>query len=305
MLRFLFATSVLLVAACTAGAGATTAPTLAPATPAPATAAPATAAAGATVSLASGGYFTGPNGMTLYTFDKDTLGTSSCAGDCASNWPALTVTSASGITVGTGLNAADFGTATGDGGTLQVAFKQIPLYYFAGDQAVGDTNGDGVGGVWHLATVTSTLPPPAASAGASAAPSGAPASCGPDDPYCSPSTQAPASMGAESQVNTSADGAFLVDAAGMSLYTFDNDTPGVSSCSDSCAENWPALTAAEEDEPPTVGDGVTGVIAVIERDDGTYQVTYNDLPLYYFAGDAAPGDVNGDGVGDVWHLAAP
>jgi predicted lipoprotein with Yx(FWY)xxD motif len=304
MLRFLFATSVLLVAACTAGAGATTAPTLAPATPAPATAAPATAA-GATVSLSSGGYFTGPNGMTLYTFDKDTLGTSSCAGDCASNWPALTVTSASGITVGTGLNAADFGTATGDGGTLQVAFKQIPLYYFAGDQAVGDTNGDGVGGVWHLATVASTLPPPAASAGASAAPSGAPASCGPDDPYGSPTTPAPAaSMGASAELNTTPDGV-LVDAAGMSLYTFDNDSPGVSSCSGDCASNWPAFMVADEDHPPAAGDGVTGVIAVIEREDGTHQVTYDDLPLYYYAGDEAAGDTNGDGVGDVWHLAAP
>src|SRR4030095_2667287 len=98
------------------------------------------------------------------TFDKDSLGTSNCSGDCAGSWPALTVTSADAISVGTGLTATDFCTVhRSDHGALQVAFKQIPLYYFAGDNAVGDVNGDGVGGVWHLATTASTLPAPAAS----------------------------------------------------------------------------------------------------------------------------------------------
>ena len=43
----------------------------------------------------------------------------------------------------------------------------------------------------------------------------------------------------------------------------------------------------------------------IEREDGTYQVTYNDLPLYHYAADTAPGDVNGDGLFGLWHLASP
>jgi predicted lipoprotein with Yx(FWY)xxD motif len=112
-------------------------------------------------------------------------------------------------------------------------------------------------------------------------------------------------MGAAVQVTVSSAG-HLVDGAGMSLYTFDNDTAGVSACtSDSCVENWPALTVEDEDEPPAAGEGVDGSLAVIEREDGSYQVTYNDKPLYFYAGDSAPGDVNGDGLNEVWHLATP
>src|SRR5262245_24953289 len=298
MIRAVLAAFVLLVAAaCTAGPAATPVVTPAPATPAPAT----QAAAGATVSLATG-HFVGPNGMSLYIFDKDSPGgVSNCAGDCLGNWPPLTVSAAGAIVLGSGLNNSDFGTITRDDGTFQVTFKDIPLYYFAGDKAVGDVNGDGVGGVWHLATTASTLPAPAASAPASGAASpgaSAPANCEPDDRYCS--TAAPAeSMGAGIQVNASTAG-HLVDAAGMSLYTFDNDSEGTSTCtSGDCADNWPALTVEDEDELPTAGDGVTGTLAVIEWEDGTYQVTYNGQPLYFFAGDLAAGDTNGDGLFEV------
>ena len=151
-----------LVAAC-AGTGSTPAPTAAPATPAPATAAasaPVTLAF--TVSLAPAGFFVGPNGHTLYTFDKDTAGTSNCQADqCVTNWPALTLQGGVQLAIGAGLTQTDFATITRNDGTAQVTFKDIPLYYFAGDTAVGDKNGDGVGGIWHLATTAST--PPAAS----------------------------------------------------------------------------------------------------------------------------------------------
>jgi predicted lipoprotein with Yx(FWY)xxD motif len=50
---------------------------------------------------------------------------------------------------------------------------------------------------------------------------------------------------------------------------------------------------------------VTGEIGTITRDDGSTQVTYNGAPLYYFAGDEAAGDSNGDGLNGVWHIAAP
>lgn len=147
-------------AACSAGAGATSAPTTAPtsaATAAPtaaptsaATAAP-TAAAAETVALATDGYLVGPDGMSLYTFDVDDPGVSNCEAECLANWPALTVVSADDLTVGAGLDDSAFSTISRSDGTLQVAFNDMPLYYFIGDSAPGDTNGDGVNDVWHLA----------------------------------------------------------------------------------------------------------------------------------------------------------
>lgn len=102
----------------------------------------------------------------------------------------------------------------------------------------------------------------------------------------------------------SALGKFLVDAKGMSLYTFASDSGGKSACAGSCASHWPPLGMAAGAKP-TAGDGVTGKLATITRDDGTLQVTYNGHPLYYFAGDSAPGDAKGQGLGGVWYVAMP
>ncbi|HUG48812.1 MAG TPA: hypothetical protein VMP67_10430 [Candidatus Limnocylindria bacterium] len=97
---------------------------------------------------------------------------------------------------------------------------------------------------------------------------------------------------------------FLVGPNGFALYTFTQDSPGASNCSGSCADAWPPLTVAMG-ESPAGGPGVTGALATIERDDGTWQVTYDDAPLYYFAADTAAGDTTGHEVGGVWFLATP
>jgi predicted lipoprotein with Yx(FWY)xxD motif len=99
-------------------------------------------------------------------------------------------------------------------------------------------------------------------------------------------------------------GDHLVDAEGITLYLFDNDEPGVSNCTDDCLDSWPPLTV---DDEPTWGEGVDGdLVGTIEReDDGSTQVTYDDMPLYFWAGDSAPGDVEGQGVNDVWWVVAP
>ncbi len=97
-------------------------------------------------------------------------------------------------------------------------------------------------------------------------------------------------------------GTFLVDEKGMTLYLFTKDTPGVSNCSGSCLTAWPPLLTSGE---PRAGDGVTGKLGTITRDDGSLQVTYNDMPLYYYVTDVKPGDTTGQDVGGVWFVVAP
>ena len=89
--------------------------------------------------------YTDTRGMTLYTFDRDSAGQSNCDGECATRWPPF---------------AAEAGaTAEGDwtlversDGSMMWAHKGKPLYTYADDEKPGDATGDGVGGVWHLAT---------------------------------------------------------------------------------------------------------------------------------------------------------
>ena len=111
-----------------------------------------------------------------------------------------------------------------------------------------------------------------------------------------------ASPGAAVQTANAAKlGSILTDGAGMTLYVFEKDTPGVSNCTGACAQNWPPLTIAAG-APPFAGTGVTGQMGVIQRSDGTYQVTYDGMPLYRFAKDMQPGDTNGQGVAGLWSV---
>jgi Uncharacterized protein conserved in bacteria len=76
-------------------------------------------------------------------------GQPTCTGSCAGNWPAMIASGT--ISVGTGLNQADFTTvARTDGGGSQLKFKEYPLYHFSGDTAAGQTNGQGVGSKWFV-----------------------------------------------------------------------------------------------------------------------------------------------------------
>jgi predicted lipoprotein with Yx(FWY)xxD motif len=96
-------------------------------------------------------------------------------------------------------------------------------------------------------------------------------------------------------------GPFLVGPNGMTLYIFTNDAPGVSNCYDNCAVNWPPLLVPASQQP-TAGEGVTGALGVTERTDGTFQVTYDEMPLYYWIRDVVPGDATGQNVGEVWFV---
>jgi predicted lipoprotein with Yx(FWY)xxD motif len=107
------------------------------------------------------------------------------------------------------------------------------------------------------------------------------------------------------EIGTTSEGApTLVAANGMTLYTFSHDEGGVSACYDECAVAWPPYTI-DPSVAPTVGAGIPGTVATVQRDDGTLQVTYEGEPLYFFQDDAAPGDANGEGLQDVWFAANP
>jgi plastocyanin/predicted lipoprotein with Yx(FWY)xxD motif len=100
-------------------------------------------------------------------------------------------------------------------------------------------------------------------------------------------------------------GAFLAGADGRSLYLLTADSMNTTTCTGGCATAWPAFEVTSSGGV-TAGDGVTGALATTTRaDDGKLQVTYNGIPLYYFAKDAKAGDINGQGVRGVWFLVAP
>lgn len=122
-------------------------------------------------------------------------------------------------------------------------------------------------------------------------------------PTTEPATPAPTEAAGAVDLAVATDAAagdYLTGRDGLALYIFTNDEGSTSTCYEECATAWPPLL-----DPVTAGEGVGGELGTTDRTDGTVQVTYNGAPLYYFQGDSAPGDVNGQGLNDVWFLAKP
>ena len=92
-------------------------------------------------------------------------------------------------------------------------------------------------------------------------------------------------------------GNYMADPKGMTLYTFDKDTTGVSNCYGGCAQAWPPYSSGTAAQA-----GLPASITVVKRTDGTSQFAWKGMPLYYYATDQKAGDVTGDGVGGVWHI---
>ena len=137
------------------------------------------------------------------------------------------------------------------------------------------------------ASGTSTSAPAAAS---TAVPAAAASSAAP--------SAAPAAMLKTDQTSL---GPVLTDARGFTVYWFAKDTATNSACSGACAAAWPPVLGM-----PQAASGVklTGKLGEIKRADGSMQATYDGHPLYLFAGDAEPGQVNGnavDGFGALWY----
>ena len=94
----------------------------------------------------SDGILVGNNNMTLYTFAKDVVGSgkSACNGPCAANWPPLLVDGSPAI-------SGDYSVITRDDGKKQLAYKGMPLYFWAKDTKPGDKTGDGfLNGAWKI-----------------------------------------------------------------------------------------------------------------------------------------------------------
>jgi predicted lipoprotein with Yx(FWY)xxD motif len=104
---------------------------------------------------------------------------------------------------------------------------------------------------------------------------------------------------------TSTLGTYLIASNGMTLYKYTKDTPGVSSCSGECAVNWPPYTIESRDALANVQAGIPGEVDAITRADGSLQVTYDGMPLYFWVNDHVSGDTTGQNVGGVWFVVKP
>jgi predicted lipoprotein with Yx(FWY)xxD motif len=147
-----------------------------------------------------------------------------------------------------------------------------------------------------------------------------PTSPGMESPGMSPGTEAPESSPPASTESPGASvspspgpvminakdtsvGKVLVDDKGMTLYLFDKDKDGKSSCTGECATQWPPVVTTDN---PTAGQGVNAAwLGTTDRSDGTKQVTYHNHPLYRYSKDTKPGDMAGQGVeafGAKWYV---
>ena len=186
---------------------------------------------------------------------------------------------------------------------------KFPLYYFSGDAKPGDVNGQGSGGVWFAVTPNATTVPGPAVGGApttaAAAPTtaaAAPATAGYGKAAVGPTTTASAATAAPSIVGVAdnALGSIVVDSKGRTLYAFTKDVDGTSTCVDGCAKAWPAVLVNGD---IAVGTGLDkGQFTTVARVDGTKQLKLGKWPLYYFSGDTAAGETNGQGSGGSWFV---
>jgi predicted lipoprotein with Yx(FWY)xxD motif/plastocyanin len=213
-------------------------------------------------------------GMTVYLFTNDTKeNESTCTDKCATFWPPVTATGDVTLASGVEGTLATFKRADG---TMQVSYNGIPLYYYAKDKDAEDAYGQNVGGIWFVVK-------PGAKFG-EAKPIAPIVTVKKDEKL----------------------GSILADSKGMTLYLFTKDTKeNESTCVDKCATSWPPLTVKSSKDVLVAGQGASGKLATFKRADGTLQVSYNGIPLYYFAKDKDKEDAYGQGVGKVWYVVAP
>lgn len=100
--------------------------------------------------------------------------------------------------------------------------------------------------------------------------------------------------------------AYLVADNGMTLYLYTLDESGESDCYGECMKVWPPYIVESKGFLSIVGPQIDeGAVGFLVRKNGETQVTYGGNPLYFYIRDDRPGDVTGQGAGDVWYVLEP
>lgn len=205
---------------------------------------------------------TDAEGFTLYRFDGDTAGVSTCDGECAAAWPPAV---SSGDVAVDGVARELVGTILRKDGSRQLTIAGLPQYRFAKDGKPGETKGQGLQGKWFATGVGGER----------------------------------ANLAARTGVVTGL-GAVLTNAAGLTLYRFDGDRaqPSESTCDGGCAGVWPPVYV--EGSKPRVKGVESKLLGVVVRKDGRRQLTVAGWPQYTYSKDVRPGEAKGQGVGGKW-----
>jgi predicted lipoprotein with Yx(FWY)xxD motif len=213
-----------------------------------------------------GKILTDSEGMSLYFFSLDTKDNSECFDGCLNAWP---IFYEENLTVDAGLQTSDFKTIERTDGSKQTIYKGWPLYYFANDNAAGDTNGDDVNNVWYIAK--------------------------PDYSLMYVRSQLVGHDG-KSYLGDYTEGEgstpYITDIDGNTLYIFINDTKDKNNFTNPDFSNdavWPIFEMVVDKIPSILDAADFGSIDVF----GRTQVTYKGWPLYYFGQDEARGDNKG------------
>ncbi len=226
-------------------------------------------------------------GMTLYIFTKDAPGKVNCSGDCLVKWPPLLTSDTP--KAGTGVDQAMLGTAKLADGSMIVTYNNMPLYYWVNDMKPGDATGQNVGSVWFVIAPDGKIIDKAPAAASSS---------GSDTTSQDDSDDVKLRVATDPKL-----GEIIVDQNGMTLYMFTKDGPNQSNCADGCLTAWPPFL---DNGKVKAEDGVNAaLIGSTTLPDGSKIVTYNKMPLYYWAGDTKAGDTSGQGVNSVWYVVSP
>ena len=233
-------------------------------------------------SAAVGNYLMDAAGNTLYYFSFDVSGSNSCgSAACAAQWP---VFYAPTLTVGAGLNAADFTASKTAGGENQTLYKGWPLSPVNGQnvrEAAGQIRGEGYSSFWYVARPDYTV------------------------------MIARANI-TDNNTQVAAAKRYLIDPQGRTLYTYAKDdrlpTTQSTNCTGSCATFWPVFYQEKFSGPSSLKPTDFGTITRTDGPNGAtrLQTTYKGRPLYYFAPD---GNTRGKASGnnsagpDAWTVA--